>query len=202
MKTFLELQAGLSEHLDDDGNQIYELTKVQSWINQAIEHLSGLGFVRTMVDTSVTTTAGTLTYNAPAGITNKHQIARVQLLQSGGTYEDVQFGLVTDSSGLPDNPTEVLIELDDDPGTTTMRVIYEAAHPTLTDDNDECELPAQLIYMYGSYLAHRWAAQQRSQIDRKFHIEERNAALQEFSLTYPTLLPRGEVRSGTTARYF
>jgi len=189
MITLGELKGMLSKRLDDPTNAVYSEADIVDFINWAIRALAGYGFRRLVV--AQPQSVGNNEYELDVDELHASDIVRVRVLDAYGSEQDTTFYAYEDSGTLPTTKTTVRIRLESSVGNTdTIKAFCAVPHPALVNTSDVCEIPTEPLLLYAAYLAHSKSAQNKSQIDRKFHIEERDTALSTFLNTYRVFLPR------------
>lgn len=195
--TFITLYQELSARLNDTTNTVWTLAQVKRYVNGAVSYWDMLGGYIVAVDqTSIVPVSNQLSYNLPTAITNPRQILRIlkrtsikadqAVVDLSASYSaasstpisepwsDFEAGRIVFSGGQGK-----LLLYDFLMTTDTVAIMYKTTHPALVNDSDTTDVPPEAIYAYGRYLAHNEQAGKVSENDRKYHLEEREAALRD-----------------------
>lgn len=185
---FSTLYQQLGRRLNDSptADGVWTLERKKQFVNDAIAHAYTLGWYREILDETTTVTANAVEYTLPAAIATMRQVIEITLEQgTNEPYAGIRGydpRLVESASGLPTASgarVKLLLGTAFPTAGKIIRIRYKAAFPSLSADADVTEVPAELIYLFGKYLAHAEKCSLQSEADRKLHIEERNAALAE-----------------------
>ncbi len=177
MPTLQQLYTELRDHLNDASDAKWTLARKKAFINRALEQWWRLGGYRVCTDESLATVANQVEYALPAAVPSAQAITAVAVEQGNGEPYAAPVWDALDNAGAV---TLLLRERPSDAGKK-IRIVYRAPFPALTDDADATDVPAEFIYLYAAYLAHRERAQRVDMEQRKFHTEERDAALRDLN---------------------
>lgn len=193
-RTFYSLYRTLAKRLRDPNGNIWTADELKECVNGAIQYWDSHGGYAIAITAPLTIVDSQLTYNLPAAITSLRNVVRV-LKRSSSTTDLTTADLSTGYAGTPvieevwhdvtafkltQNGSTVKLLLRTAFATTdVVAVVYKTYHAVLAADTDTTEVDPEFIYTFGRYLAHNLAAGNVSQEDRKFHVEEREAALRD-----------------------
>lgn len=193
-RTFYSLYRELQNRLKGSALAIWSVDDLKRYVNGAIQFWDANGGYVVTIDTTLATVLNQKTYNLPATITSIRQVLRV-LKRTTNTADLTTADLSTSYTGTPvvQEPWQEVTDftltqtgstvkmLLRNPFATTelVAVVYKNVHTYLVNDTDTTDVDPEYIYTYGRFLAHNEAAQNVSNEDRKFHVEEREAALRD-----------------------
>lgn len=196
--TFIQLYTELAARLNDPSNTLWTLAQIKRYVNGAVTWWDAHGGYWVVVDqTSIVPVSNQLTYPLPTAITNPRQILRILKRTSSKTDQatvDIATNSYSAASSTPisepwsdfnaarivfHNGQGRLLLYDFLMTTDTIAIMYKQDHGALISDTDSTDVPPDVIYSYGRYLAHNEMAGKVSEQDRKYHLEEREAAWRE-----------------------
>lgn len=195
-RTLYSLVSALAIRLNDPAGVIYESAKLKDYINAAVSYWDSNGGYIVAIDQSMVTVDNQHTYNLPSAITSPRQVLRVLRRRS----VPADLAVADLSTGYNHATGQVIVEPWQDMtafkmtvnGTTVkmllatplastdvIGVVYKTSHAIMVNDTDTTDVSPEFIYAYARYLAHNEMASRAGQEDRKYHVEERDAALRD-----------------------